>query len=1134
MVAAKKHVPIVKKRTSTPTSKQRLHCTKHQPLQPPPERPLQVPGTQLEEAQGYRQCRETAIQGSGAHAQDRLRVQQEDSPPDALRPQGLPRPQRPRRGHAPHAQPHLCRRDLPRSFIKEAGRNHCAREAAECQGHVTLPSPPLSRDLYNSRTVFLHASQEQEPLPGNDSSRLRVGSDFVARTLCPHGTRAKFRGGVRTRNHAQMLIGRCWGNGAARAQSPIKLHRFHCVPSRRWFTRSAKDDSTSRSSSVASHSHSEPGNSPVPGVYKCVKGSTWYLVATHDPSTGKETKLAERRKVVYSKLLHRWMFADDVERRTVWGKMPQTVVTTRTATGTSTVVQKASDKPVGFFQLGDGVTWINHLDADGVFITSGGHQRCCLVDREKGEFRPMLKGDDPSYRASRRSTPRSGLSRSSSSYRTSGTTTMKEDGPGRDGSQVDPRKLRSELQKLEPVGAVQPVKEDRKEEEKANAHLQATATGRALLYGSARLHLLVIGLEKIGSQLCLLLYQPSQRGAHLWSHSVFARLSALTQHVDVNEFTYCLHFVTALLEYGRLICHTALTELLDAHTHIQHRRKCYRRKVVAMRVHSRSSCGLSKLLVPCYPPARAFKGVNFAVKMDRPGLQCRSKPRLPTSPGLYTLGISKLRPVKKVTSSIGCASRTARHFSPQPAPASSANPNYFPRETHTPELPPPPDVAVTPSDPWPRPYYLEGGLRRVQPYHFTYNTYCKERWRGKPLIDIFASEFRDRPLAYYRTAIEKGNVVVNGKPVPSLQYAVRNGEMISHTLHRHEPPVTAAPIGIVHEDDDIIVINKPAGVPVHPAGRYNYNSLVEIMRAERGHGFNPMPCNRLDRLTSGVMFIGKHRRAAEKLTDQIMARTVKKEYVARVKGEFPAGEVVCEQPILSISPKLGLNRVRANGKEARTVFRRLAYYPPRANSKGVNDQDSEGKPWEKKEGYSIVRCLPLTGRTHQLRVHLQFLGHPITNDPIYCNQRVFGQSLARGETEADNDEDIIARLSKMGKEEVADAVAYHDEMVEDYEKRKAEKMTGELCEVCDTPLYSDPGIHELGIYLHAKRYADAGGAWSYETPLPDWALPPPGYDGPTEATPESDSLAVDVDKLNLSEASAPPPSQEPHTVTAPT
>ena len=102
--------------------------------------------------------------------------------------------------------------------------------------------------------------------------------------------------------------------------------------------------------------------------------------------------------------------------------------------------------------------------------------------------------------------------------------------------------------------------------------------------------------------------------------------------------------------------------------------------------------------------------------------------------------------------------------------------------------------------------------------------------------------------------------------------------------------------------------------------------------------------------------------AANDFMGQLQTRTIKKQYVARVKGEFPSEEVTCDQPILSVSPKLGLNRVRASGKTAKTLFRRIRYNP--------------------EKNYSIVECHPFTGRTHQIRVHLQFLGHPITNDPV--------------------------------------------------------------------------------------------------------------------------------------------------------
>lgn len=528
-----------------------------------------------------------------------------------------------------------------------------------------------------------------------------------------------------------------------------------------------------------------------------------------------------------------------------------------------------------------------------------------------------------------------------------------------------------------------------------------------------------------------------------------------------------------------------------------------------------------------------------------------------------------------------------------------------------PNLPPPPNIAITPvGDPWPRPYYLENGLRRVAPYHYTYNTFCKARWRDREILDIFAKEFRDRSEAYYREAIEEGRIVLNGVSCRDVHTRVKNGDVISHTLHRHEPPVSAQPIRVVHEDEGMIVIDKPAGIPVHPAGRYKFNSIVEIMRAERDYAFNPLPCNRLDRLTSGIMFVGKTAKEAENISQKLRGRTVRKEYVARVKGRFPdgagwdgdeqrGGVVKCEEPILQISPILGLNRARASGKTAKTLFRRIAYYSPRAIQNGATgdktaDMAAQPPAGIEDDGYSIVHCLPLTGRTHQIRVHLQFLGHPISNDPIYSNRRVFGASLAKGDNSGDHDDEIKQRLSKMGKTELADAYAYsksstgdnhtaaveptnedidvnmtalglnsetqqitraelellraqelhrkygptadykplhhgtrhassslgelgpsaaadtalpngltdendpaylallesHDEMVQDYNKRKGEKLTGEICSVCQTPLYSDPGPQELGIYLHALAYADVNGEWRYTSPMPAWTVDP--------------------------------------------
>jgi tRNA pseudouridine synthase 9 len=421
-------------------------------------------------------------------------------------------------------------------------------------------------------------------------------------------------------------------------------------------------------------------------------------------------------------------------------------------------------------------------------------------------------------------------------------------------------------------------------------------------------------------------------------------------------------------------------------------------------------------------------------------------------------------------------------------------------------------------------YQIHEGLRRVAPYFFVYNTFCKERWRERKLLDIFESEFREKTIEYYTNAIKQGTVLVNEKKVP-IDYIVKNGDLISHLTHRHEPPVSAESIDIIHEDADMIVINKPSGIPVHPAGRYKYNSILEIMKYNRGITNGILyPCNRLDRLTSGLMFIAKSAPAAESMCKQIMHRTVRKEYIARVIGLFPDGEVVCDQPILQIAPKVGLNRVRATGKSARTVFKRLAYYMT-PNTYGTRrDETAESSivtvgqetacdSSNGLKGYSIVRAMPVTGRTHQIRVHLQHLGHPIENDPIYANRKVWGYDLGFNDPEGTltTDKDVIDRLSRMGKDEIADAVAYHDEMVDAYHKQTAEKMSGEVCDTCETPLYTDPGDQELSLWLHSLRYEDVGGKWLYKSPLPAWALPPSGFHGPTEVEDMADLIVADFE-----------------------
>lgn len=131
-------------------------------------------------------------------------------------------------------------------------------------------------------------------------------------------------------------------------------------------------------------------------------------------------------------------------------------------------------------------------------------------------------------------------------------------------------------------------------------------------------------------------------------------------------------------------------------------------------------------------------------------------------------------------------------------------------------------------------YYFENGLRKVYPYYFGWNTTAKERWFSRTLYDIYSTEFaraiRHQPLL---ELIESGKIRVNGQ-IKSKDYVVKNGDRISHVKHRHEIPVLDDPIQIIYEDADYLVLNKPCSLPMHPCGKYRYNTLSSILTKEMG------------------------------------------------------------------------------------------------------------------------------------------------------------------------------------------------------------------------------------------------------------------------------------------------------------
>ncbi|XP_045191529.2 pseudouridylate synthase RPUSD2-like [Mercenaria mercenaria] len=300
-------------------------------------------------------------------------------------------------------------------------------------------------------------------------------------------------------------------------------------------------------------------------------------------------------------------------------------------------------------------------------------------------------------------------------------------------------------------------------------------------------------------------------------------------------------------------------------------------------------------------------------------------------------------------------------------------------------------------------YYLENGLRKVYPYYYTFGSFVKGRWMGKTVLEVYKSEFKQTGVDP-ETEITSGNILVNGEKTSS-EFILGDNMRMEHRCHRHEMPVLDVPIDIIEDTEELIVINKPASIPVHPCGRYRYNSITMLLKHEFGYD-NLRILYRLDRLTSGVLIMPKTTSVSKKLEKQLEKRELHKEYVSRVDGKFPDGDVVCNEPLGCLSKKTSLYKVDPTGKPSSTTFTRLSY---------------NGKT-------SVVKCVPHTGRTHQIRVHLQFLGYPISNDPLY-NSPAFGPNRGKGGI-IDRSEDEIAteimKTSNIGAWKIGDNPKYYE------------------------------------------------------------------------------------------------------------
>ena len=188
--------------------------------------------------------------------------------------------------------------------------------------------------------------------------------------------------------------------------------------------------------------------------------------------------------------------------------------------------------------------------------------------------------------------------------------------------------------------------------------------------------------------------------------------------------------------------------------------------------------------------------------------------------------------------------------------------------------------------------------------------------------------------------------------------------IITYAGMRQEPPANRS-LKVVYQDPHIRVFNKPAPIPVHPSGRYFQNSMTEILKRLYPKEI-PRPVQRLDAITTGVIVFARTRAVAGVLMDEFMSHRIKKEYLALVEGE-PETENFCIDTPIGIlkGSHRGVGDEIKNAKSAKTEVQWLA----------------------SKDGFSILKVTPLSGRTNQIRVHLSSCGLPIYNDQVYGQGR---------------------------------------------------------------------------------------------------------------------------------------------------
>ena len=235
-------------------------------------------------------------------------------------------------------------------------------------------------------------------------------------------------------------------------------------------------------------------------------------------------------------------------------------------------------------------------------------------------------------------------------------------------------------------------------------------------------------------------------------------------------------------------------------------------------------------------------------------------------------------------------------------------------------------------------------------------------FEGRTLIELLAQVLGYMPPDYWPGEFARGRLLNERREVVGAQQRLRAGERYLHRFPDLIEPEVNGKVVILHEDEALVVLDKPAPLPMHAAGRFHRNTLQYIL--ERAYGpQKPRPAHRLDANTTGLVLVARTRHFAGKLQPQFANGQVHKRYLARVQGCPASDEFDCDAPVGTTSGKLGTRSVDwADGRAARTQFTVLR-------------RDADGT--------SLIEARPLTGRTNQIRLHCAHLGLPVCGDTAY-------------------------------------------------------------------------------------------------------------------------------------------------------